>query len=833
MDLIQNLLVLYGGVILINVALSAVLWHKYRSRLNAYLFLAWASSVLTTVVIGATTGTMWVTIGFASVFAVNLSLAKLLGSVVGLEVSHRHFVAIWLGGLLLGLVLLPTQVSFTAKALPIVVSVAVPLLHTSIRVLRRRRELTVVGWGLLVSCVLYGLHNLDFAVLGADEEFQALGFTLALLVSFALTSTAPAFVLERVTAERAQIEQLHMVRSRFFDNISHEIRTPLTLILSPVQDALARIPDEEIRDSLELVQSNAVRLLQLIDELLDLSRIDAGGLRLNIGLVELSGMTRTLGERYRRLIEEKNIEFELDLPAETEDLYGDAHRIEMIIANLIGNAFKYTPAGGRVTVRLREVRNRHVLEVEDTGPGMSPAEAEKVFERFYRIQDGSRADAGGVGIGLSLAHELTELHGGSLSVRSKLGEGTCFSLSLLKGREHFDESVVERRERFVPSEQLPLVREETKTTKEESRDSPVLKDDDERSRVLIVEDRDEMRIYLRRVLEEHYEVLVARDGLEGLAVVRRERPDIVVSDVMMPGADGTELCRQIKSDPELRSTPVIFLTARLGSEVTLEAYAHGANDFVTKPFHPKVLLARVKAQLELRAMTLQVSALEKFASIGSLAGGMAHEIRNPINSILNASRLLQSSDLDDDTRKTLTDVVVDGASRISGILEALESYARPAEGASAQRWSAREGIESTLRLLGQRMDEVTVEIDCADDYEAKAPPGVLNQVMTNLIENAMLSGGRRIRISVFEEGSELVVRVADDGPGVPPQYRRRIFDPFFTTRAVGDGSGLGLYICRRFLGDYGGRLVLLPQRSGEGATFQVTVPSERREVLAS
>ena len=831
-DVTRNLLVLYGGVILVNVALSAVLWHKYRSRLNAYLFAAWASSVLTTVAMGATTETAWVTIGFASVFAVNLSLAKLLGCVVELQVAHRRFVLVWLFGLGVGLALLPTELPIAVKAVPIVVTVALPLLHTAARVLRHRQQLTVIGWGLWLSCVLYGLHNLDFAVLGTDPRFETLGFTLALLISFALTSTAPAFVLERVTAERAQIEQLHTVRSRFFDNISHEIRTPLTLILGPVQDALARTQDSGVRDSLELVQSNAVRLLQLIDELLDLSRIDAGGLRLNIGLVELSGMTRTLGERYGRLVEEKGISFQLDLPGETDNLYGDAHRIEMIIANLLGNALKYTPYAGRVRVRLRDERDRHVLEVEDTGPGMSQADAQKVFERFYRIEDDARSNSVGVGIGLSLAHELTELHGGSLTVRSKLGEGSCFTLSLRKGRDHFDESVVERRERFVAAEQLALVREAGSQISDEGR-APAPSEDDERSRVLIVEDRDEMRIYLRRVLEDDYEVIEARDGLEGLALVRRERPDIVVSDVMMPGADGTELCRQIKSDPELRSIPVIFLTARLGSEVTLEAYAHGANDFVTKPFHPKVLLARVRAQLELRAMTLQVSALEKFAAIGSLAGGMAHEIRNPINSILNASKLLQGGELDVETRDRLTGIVVEGASRISGILEALEIYARPAEGGQAQRWHVREGIESTLRLLSDRMAHVDVTLNCADDLEAKAPPGVLNQVITNLIDNATRSGARHIDITVADDGEQLTIRVADDGPGVPAKFRRRIFDPFFTTRAVGDGSGLGLYICRRFLSEYGGSLVLVPQRFGEGATFQVSIPSERRRVLAS
>ena len=217
-----------------------------------------------------------------------------------------------------------------------------------------------------------------------------------------------------------------------------------------------------------------------------------------------------------------------------------------------------------------------------------------------------------------------------------------------------------------------------------------------RARILLVEDHDEVREFIGTLLWPHYELLVAENGREAWDLVRAESPDRVVSDVMMPEMSGTDLARAIKSDPALRATPVILLTARVGSEATLEAYAHGADDFVAKPFHPRVLMARIRAQLRLRALGLQLAQQEKLAAVGTLAAGILHEVRNPVNAILNAARVLSGGRSKPEMTRQLIQIIADGAQRIEGITTALDSHARPAEAGVTHSCDIREGLDADV-----------------------------------------------------------------------------------------------------------------------------------------
>jgi signal transduction histidine kinase len=317
-------------------------------------------------------------------------------------------------------------------------------------------------------------------------------------------------------------------------------------------------------------------------------------------------------------------------------------------------------------------------------------------------------------------------------------------------------------------------------------------------------------------------VLGALHGREAWELLRVETPDLVVSDVMMPEISGTELCRMIKSDPALRPTPVILLTARVGSEATLEAYANGADDFVAKPFHPKVLMARIRAQLKLRLLGLQLAQNEKLAVVGTLAAGILHEVRNPINAIRNAARVLSDGSADRVTASRLIEVISDGSQRVEEIAAALDSHARPAEAGQTTSCDVRDGLDATIKLLGHRLGGVTVHRKYNTDRLARVPAGPLNQVFLNLLDNAVRAGAVSIWLHVSVKQDRLCISVRDNGRGVSPEDTHRIFDPFFSGRQDGTGMGLGLYLSRKIVEEHGGSLTVDRYLEG-GAVFLVEV----------
>ncbi|HSN82430.1 MAG TPA: ATP-binding protein, partial [Polyangiales bacterium] len=532
----------------------------------------------------------------------------------------------------------------------------------------------------------------------------------------------------------------------------------------------------------------------------------------------------------------KGIRMAFSSEGDSPEVFGDPHRIEIILTNLVGNAMKFTPPGGHIEVKVFHNAAGTAVEVTDSGPGISREQQTRIFERFHQIEGSERRRQGGVGIGLALARELAQLHGGSVTVESELGSGSTFTLCLKSGRGHFHSEIVERRQ--LQTEDHPGRRIEDGPR--QHADDPqlnkpglspsqrpvekILLDRGRLPRILVVEDEADLRGFIVGVLQDNYVVDAAADGAEALDLMNLNRPDLVLTDVMMPEVSGLDLTRTIKSDPSLQHTPVILLTARGENEAALEGYDAGADDFVSKPFHTKVLQARIRAHLKMRGLSLQLADQARLASAGSLAAGLAHEVKNPLNAAVNAARVLEQGGSSRVPNEKLMTVIIDALKRIDGVITALDAHARPADGTDLAPCDVRKAVESTLNLLEHRMKDVTVHEDFEIIGPIFAPARAFNQVLLNLVDNSVRSGARNIWIELRQADKNVSVSVSDDGPGVPPDVVHRIFDPFFTTRVEGEGTGLGLHLSRRIARECGGELRYEP-RPGGGARFVMEIPA--------
>ena len=425
---------------------------------------------------------------------------------------------------------------------------------------------------------------------------------------------ARAYEDERRRAEA--LAEIDRAKTAFFSNVSHEFRTPLTLMLGPVQDALASASTPTpVRAQLELAHRNALRLLKLVNSLLDFARIEAGRVQASFEPVQLGALTADLASTFRSAMERAGLEFAVDCPPLHEPVYVDREMWEKIVLNLLSNAFKYT-LQGKVGLRLRRVGKSAVLEVADTGVGVRQAELPKLFERFYRSEGTHGRTHEGSGIGLALVHELVKLHGGSIEAESTVGRGTTFRVVLPFGSAHLPTNLLRAHpgSATVAAISAPYVEEALRWLPEQGELAPsqptVLGESissvrDRRfaatfgARIVLADDNLDMRSYVRELLSPLYDVEGVADGVEALDAVRRRRPDLVLCDIMMPRLDGLGLLKALRDDARLRDIPVIMLSARAGEESRIEGLSAGADDYIIKPFAARELLARVGALLEL------------------------------------------------------------------------------------------------------------------------------------------------------------------------------------------------------------------------------------------
>jgi signal transduction histidine kinase len=454
-----------------------------------------------------------------------------------------------------------------------------------------------------------------------DDAFRSFAMLFAGQLTAAI-GNVHAYQAERRRAEA--LAELDRAKTTFFSNVSHEFRTPLTLMLGPLLDTLSEQNgplSQRIAEELAVVHRNGLRLLKLVNTLLDFSRIEARRVKASFIPTDLPAFTRDLASAFRSAIEKAGLTLTIDTPPLGESAYIDRDMWEKIVLNLISNAFKFTFSGG-ITVRTRDTGGSIQFSVEDTGTGIPEKEIPRLFERFHRVEGARGRSLEGSGIGLALVQELVKIHCGHVTVESELGRGSIFTVQIPAGKTHLPpehigaekigastavavNAYVEEALRWLPDQpEVDILLSETVGLGGRAEiPAPITKPglrapSQERPRVLIADDNADMRGYIRRLLSDRYEVIAAGDGHEALAQARSRTPALILSDVMMPNLDGFGLLNAIRADAGLRKTPVILLSARAGEEATLDGIRAGANDYLIKPFSARELVARVDAQIE-------------------------------------------------------------------------------------------------------------------------------------------------------------------------------------------------------------------------------------------
>jgi signal transduction histidine kinase len=500
------------------------------------------------------------------------------------------------------------------------------------------------GGGRPFGFIIAGLSPLLPRTASYDRFHKLLAASLSRAVSNAAAH-------EEETSRADALAEIDRAKTTFFGNVSHEFRTPLTLMLAPIQDMLSLPATAPVdRATVELLHRNALRLLKLVNTLLEFSRIEAGRVEAVYEEVDVSALTMELASSFRAAIEQAGLRFVVDCPPRSERVYVDRDMWEKIVLNLLSNALKFTFEGS-ISVRVRMTAGAARLEVADTGTGIADQELPRLFERFHRIEGARSRSHEGSGIGLAFIQELVRLHGGEVSVASRVGEGSTFTVSIPRGVAHLSRGRVGTPRKFpaTPLSAEPYVSEALRWNRAVpdavgAREPGALDPPSgPRERIVFVDDNSDMRDYVTRLLGERWAVEAFSDGGSALASIRRHPPALVVTDLMMPGLDGPGLVQALRADLALRAVPIIILSARAGEEETARGLSLGANDYIAKPFSSRELLVRVASALaaarvgrELHALeeaqTRRMSALFEHAPVGiAVLRGPEHvfEVANP------------------------------------------------------------------------------------------------------------------------------------------------------------------------------------------------------------
>lgn len=662
--------------------------------------------------------------------------------------------------------------------------------------------------------------------------------------------------LERLYAKTKELDQL---KSDFFANVSHELRTPLALILGPAEQ-LAENPtlSETARSKAGTIARNAALLLKHVNDLLDVAKLEAGRVQLQYSSIDLAATLRFAASYFDVLAIEKSISFTVEA-FEPLAVEVDVEKVQRTIVNILSNAFKFTPSGGKIRCSLRrdEQEGSAIIEVADNGSGIPPAMRAEAFERFRQLESGPARQHGGTGLGLAIVREFIELHRGTVAIGDAPEGGALFAITLpVKspiGSSVQAASNEVRMDRQVAIAELRSSVQEVPVPIERDRAA------DDKPSILVVEDNGEMARFIRDCLADDYHVTLAVNGKEGLERALQLKPDLILSDIMMPEMSGDQFLAALRRDPCFDLTPVLLLSAKADDHLRIELLRTGAQDYILKPFSPAELSARARnladlyharrvLQAEVETQSLSVAALAKDLAAKTNAlrsmnrvkdeflAAVSHELRTPMNAIQGWIELLSNHDVELSEYDEVLSIIQRNSKRQMKLIEDLLDISQIVTGKPrldikpVKLAAIIEAAMDTLKLAAtNKKIEVVFHSDRASDVVA-GDPERLQQVLLNLLSNAIKfsEAGSRVEVSLNFQDGNAVIMVKDEGQGFDPSFQPHIFERFLqedgsTTRRHG-GLGLGLSIARHIVELHGGVIRAESRGRGLGSTFTVTFP---------
>jgi signal transduction histidine kinase len=713
--------------------------------------------------------------------------------------------------------------------------------------------------------------------LSLNDTYRAFYDLLVTHVTSAVVN-ARSYQEERKRAEA--LAEIDRAKTAFFSNVSHEFRTPLTLMLGPLEDELAErsapLPADR-RERLRTAHRNSLRLLKLVNTLLDFSRIEAGRVRATYEPTDLAAYTAELASVFRSAIEKAGITLTIDCPPLPEMVHIDRDMWEKIVLNLLSNALKHTFQGG-ISVTLGWRGDFVELHVSDTGIGIPESALPHVFERFHRVKDAKSRTHEGTGIGLALVQELTALHGGSASVASAENRGTTFTVTVKTGSGHLPADRIGSKHHLATATHADIYVEEalhwlsnspsdasdsstatpsqnvnsstdtntaataaTEVAHSSAIDRPPATNpaSTTRPRILWADDNADMRDYVRRLLAARYDVTAVADGLTAIAHALDNPPDLILTDVMMPGLDGFGLLAALREDQRTHTIPVILLSARAGEESAVEGLNAGADDYLAKPFSAKELLARVRTHLELARLRRQWATQLEEANkeLEAFSYSVSHDLRAPLRGIDGFSKALLENygeRLDDQGRRYVERVRA-AAHKMSRLIDDMLNLSRvgrsPLHKQSLDLSAVARDVIADLR---EKDSARAVTVDIPDGLTAFADASLVSIVLVNLLGNAWKFTANQPEARIAFESrrvdgtkstaAETVFAVSDNGAGFDMAYAAKLFLPFHRLHRDSEfeGTGIGLATVHRLISRHGGR-VWADSAPGKGATFFFTL----------
>jgi PAS domain S-box-containing protein len=645
-----------------------------------------------------------------------------------------------------------------------------------------------------------------------------------------------------------RIRELDEIKTQFFANVSHELRTPLALILGPAQrliDDDGTMAIGERREAGQVVAKSARMLLKHVNDLLDMSKLEAKKLKIELVNSDVAALVRFLASHFAVLAADRGIELVVDADQALVAAV-DPDKLQRALMNLLGNAFKFVPAGGKVRCSLLVSPDELSIAVDDSGPGVKPGERQAIFERFRQGDGGVNRQRGGTGLGLAIAKEFVELHKGRIAVMdSELG-GARFQITLPRHRLEDDaagaalgagidrtllDGVLDELRSELP---LPTRDERAPSPRTETHGKP---------RVLVVEDNRDMNRFITQCLSGSYDVIAAFDGQEGLEQALRFRPSLVVSDIMMPNVSGVEMIAEMRKLPELAAVPILLLSAKADDELMVRLLEDGAQDYIVKPFSEKELVVRVRNLVAAQQAREQLHGLRDAAESANRAKDeflamLGHELRNPLSPILTALQLMKlRGEVGSERERTVIERQV---THLTRLVDDLLDVARIARGRVELKTELVElaeivakAIEMASPLLEQRTHLLTVNVP-RQGLRVEGDPTRLSQVISNLLTNAAkyTPPGGNISIRAEQVDADVLVSVRDNGIGITPDVLPHIFDLFVQERQALDrsqgGLGIGLTIVRNLVERHGGSISARSDGPGKGSEFSLRLPLAER-----